>query len=105
MAHRKFSPARDPCSILWAVLWDDLIRMELSYGKKDNPTALPSRVVLYLQIRPTETKEHVRVIKCIRETNQSVKVYYAIEQARDTYGKNLSKVKFYPMLSSIRVKS
>ncbi|XP_044499300.1 uncharacterized protein LOC123220770 isoform X3 [Mangifera indica] len=91
IAHRKFSPARDPCSILWAVLWDDLIRMELSYGKKDNPTALPSRVVLYLQIRPTETKEHVRVIKCIRETNQSVKVYYAIEQARDTYGKNLSK--------------
>lgn len=77
--------------------------MELSYGKKDNPTALPSRVVL--QIRPTETKDHVRVIKCIRETNQSVKVYYAIEQARDTYGKNLSKVKFYPMLASIGVKS
>ncbi|XP_044485071.1 uncharacterized protein LOC123210663 isoform X2 [Mangifera indica] len=91
VAQRKFSPARDPCSILWDVLWDDLITMELTHGKKDNPKAFPSRVVLYLHIRSTETKEQVLVIKCSSETHQAVEVYSSIERARNTYGNNLSK--------------
>lgn len=79
--------------------------MELTHGKNDDLKALPSRVALYLHSRSTEAKEQVRVIKCSSETNQALEVYASIEQARDTYGKNLSKVKFYPMLSSIHVNS
>ncbi|ESR32528.1 hypothetical protein CICLE_v10004114mg [Citrus x clementina] len=91
IAQRKFSPARDPCSVLWDVLWDDLVLMELTHGKKDNPKALPSRLVLYLHIKSTEMKEQVRIIKCSRETHQALEVYSSIEQARNTYGQNLSK--------------
>ncbi|KAJ0034329.1 hypothetical protein Pint_24264 [Pistacia integerrima] len=91
IAQRKFSPARDPCSILWDVLWDDLVTMELTHGKNENPKALPSRVALYLHIKSTEAKEQVRVIKCSSETHQALEVYSSIERARDTYGNNLSK--------------
>lgn len=92
IAQRKFSPARDPCSVLWDVLWDDLVTMELAHGKKDHQTAPPSRLILYLQTRSIESKEQVRVIKCSPETNQAFEVYTSIEQARNTYGSNVSKV-------------
>lgn len=88
---RKFSAAKDPCSILWDVLWDDLVTMELTHGKKDQPYAPPSRVMLYLQTKFTETKDQVRVVKCHRDSNQAFKVYAAIEQAMSTYGPNRSK--------------
>lgn len=91
IAQRKFSPARDPCSVLWDVLWDDLVTMELTHGKKDNLKDLPSRLVLYLHIKSTEMKEQVRIIKCSRETRQALEVYSSIEQARNTYGQNLLK--------------
>ncbi|KAL5541456.1 hypothetical protein UlMin_009166 [Ulmus minor] len=91
IAQRKFSPAKDPCSIIWDVLWDDLATMELTHGKKDNPKALPSRLLLYLQSRSTEVKEQVRVIKCVPETRQALEVYASIELAMHTYGPYQSK--------------
>ncbi|KAJ4843890.1 hypothetical protein Tsubulata_025940 [Turnera subulata] len=92
MAQRKFSPARDPCSVLWDVLWGDLVTMELTYGKKDLPKAPPSRLILYLQSRPTESKEQMRVVKCSRDTDQALEIYSSIERAMNTYGRNLSKL-------------
>ncbi|XP_059444630.1 uncharacterized protein LOC132176414 [Corylus avellana] len=91
IAQRKFSPARDPCSVLWDVLWDDLVTMELTHGKKDHQNPPPSRLILYLHARSTESKEQVRVIKCSPETKQALEVYTSIEQAMNTYGSNLSK--------------
>lgn len=77
---------------MWDVLWDDLVTMELTHAKKDQPAAPPSRLILYLRTKPTEGKEHVRVMKCCSETNQALEVYSAIERAMNTYGCNLSKV-------------
>ncbi|KAJ6726583.1 hypothetical protein OIU79_004678 [Salix purpurea] len=90
LAQRKFSPARDPCSVSWDVLWVDLVTMELTHGKKDQPKAPPSQLTLYLRSRSTESKEQFRVIKCIPETDQALKVYSSIERAVNTYGRNLS---------------
>ncbi|KAL3505576.1 hypothetical protein ACH5RR_030958 [Cinchona calisaya] len=86
IAQKKFNPARDPCSVSWDVVWDDLVTMELTRGKKDHPSAPPSRLVLYLQSRSLEAKDQVRVIKCNRNSNQAMEVYASIEQARSTYG-------------------
>ncbi|KAK3187926.1 hypothetical protein Dsin_027487 [Dipteronia sinensis] len=91
IAQRKFSPAKDPCSVLWDLRWDDLVTMELTQGKKDQPKAPPSKLVLYLHIKSTETRDQVRVIKCSRDTHQALEVYSSIERARNTYGKNNSK--------------
>ncbi|TKY54291.1 Vacuolar protein sorting-associated protein 13C [Spatholobus suberectus] len=91
IAQRKFSPARDPCSILWDILWDDLGTMELTHGKKDNPKAPPSRLILYLQSRSLDMKENPRIIKCIPETHQALQVYSSIEHALHTYGPGVSK--------------
>ncbi|OVA16691.1 Peroxin/Ferlin domain [Macleaya cordata] len=88
MAQRKFSPARDPCSVLWDVLWDDLMTMELTHGKKDHQKAPPSRLILYLQTRSTESREQTRVIKCSRESQQAAEIYSSIEQAMSIYGPN-----------------
>ncbi|XP_057544625.1 uncharacterized protein LOC130823840 isoform X3 [Amaranthus tricolor] len=88
---RKFSAAKDPCSILWDVLWDDLVTMEVTHGKKDQSNAPPSRVVLYLQSKSIETKDQFRIVKCNPDSNQAFKVYTAIEQAMSTYGPNQSK--------------
>jgi vacuolar protein sorting-associated protein 13A/C len=68
--------------------------MELTHGKKDHPKSLPSQLILYLQTRATELKEQLRVIKCSPGTNQALEVYTSIEQAKNTYGSNLSKVGF-----------
>lgn len=94
ITQRKFNPVRDPCSVLWDVMWDDLATMELTQGKKDQPKAPPSRLILYLKTRPTDTKEQVRVIKCSRDTHQALEVYSSIERAMNTYGQNLAKVSF-----------
>lgn len=68
--------------------------MELTQGKKDHPKAPPSRLILYLQARSTEVKEHAHVVKCNRGTDQALRVYASIELAMKTYGQNLSKVCF-----------
>lgn len=99
IAQKKFNPARDPCSVLWDVLWDDLVTMELTHGKKDQQNAPPSRLVLYLQTRSTESRELLRVIKCYRESNQAFQVYSSIEQAMSTYGPSQSKVGVRNVLS------
>ncbi|RDX70976.1 hypothetical protein CR513_49720, partial [Mucuna pruriens] len=91
IAQRKFSPARDPCSILWDILWDNLSTMELTHGKKDNPKGPPSRLILYLQCRSLDTKENQRIIKCIHETRQALQLYSSIEHAFNTYGPGVSK--------------
>lgn len=91
IAQRKFSPARDPCSILWDVLWDDLATMELTRGKKDHPKTSPSRLTLYLKTRPGDAKEQVRTIKCSTDSHQALEVHSSIEQAMNTYGQNPSK--------------
>lgn len=66
--------------------------MELTHGKKDLPDALPSRVILYLKTRSLDTKDQVRIIKCNPDSNQAFEVYSSIEQAKNTYGPNQSKV-------------
>ncbi|XP_022721975.1 uncharacterized protein LOC111279261 isoform X3 [Durio zibethinus] len=91
ITQRKFNPIRDPCLVLWDVLWDDLATMELTQGKKDQPKAPPSRLILYLKTRSTNTKEQIRVIKCCQDTHQALEVYSSIERALITYGQNLSK--------------
>ncbi|XWS14258.1 hypothetical protein CRYUN_Cryun36dG0107400 [Craigia yunnanensis] len=91
ITQRKFNLMRDLCSVLWDVLWDDLATMELTQGKKDQPKAPPSQLILYLKTRSTDTKEQVRVIKCCRDTHQALEVYSSIERAMITYGQNLSK--------------
>ncbi|CAN4121397.1 unnamed protein product [Withania somnifera] len=75
IAQKKFNPARDPCSVLWDVLLDDLMTMELTHGMKDLPNA----------------KDQVRFIKCHRESNQAFEVYSSIEHARSVYGPTQSK--------------
>uniref|UniRef100_A0A175YPS3 Uncharacterized protein n=1 Tax=Daucus carota subsp. sativus TaxID=79200 RepID=A0A175YPS3_DAUCS len=91
IGQKKFDPARDPCSVVWDVLWDNLMTMELTHGKKDLPDSLPSRVILYLKSRSLDTKDQVRIIKCNRDSNQVFKVYTSVEKARNTYGPNESK--------------
>ncbi|KAI7993232.1 putative vacuolar protein sorting-associated protein 13A [Camellia lanceoleosa] len=91
IAQKKFNPARDPCSVLWDVLLDDLVTMELTHGKKDRQNAPPSRLIIYLQTRSAESKEPVRVIKCYPESNQAFEVYSSIDQAMNTYGPSQSK--------------
>lgn len=86
IAQKKFNPARDPCSVSWDMVWDDLVMMELTHGKKDHPSDPPSRLILYLQSKSLEAKDQVRVIKCNRNSNQAMEVYTSIEQARSTYG-------------------
>lgn len=91
IAQKKYNPTRDPCSVSWEVLWDDLVTMELTNGKEDNFSAPPSRLVLYLQSRSTDAKEQVRVIKCSHDSSQAMDIYSSIEQALDTYGPSQSK--------------
>lgn len=92
MAQRKFNPARDPCTILWDVVWDDLVTMELTRGKKDQPGSLPSHLIIYLHSRSIESKESTRVIKCTRGSQQACDIYASIDQALNTYGPNASRV-------------
>lgn len=91
MAQRKFNPARDACSVLWDVLWDDLVTMELAHGKKDQQASSPSRVILYLQMK-LDSKETNRVIKCSRGSRSASDIYASIQRALSTYGPNASKV-------------
>ncbi|CAL5346801.1 unnamed protein product [Camellia sinensis] len=91
ITQKKFNPARDPCSVLWDLLLDDLVTMELTHGKKDQQNAPPSWPILYLQTRSAESKEPVRVIKCYHESNQAFEVYSSIDQAMNPYGPNQSK--------------
>lgn len=91
IAQKKFNPARDPCAVLWDVLLEDLVTMELTHGKKDLPNGAPSRLIMYLQSRTLEAKDQVRVIKCHRDSNQAFEVYSSIEQARSFYGPSQSK--------------
>ncbi|KAL8205058.1 hypothetical protein R6Q57_010681 [Mikania cordata] len=93
ITQKKFNPARDPCLVLWDVLWDDLTTMELTTGKKDHPNAPPSKLILYLKSKSSsENNDHTRVIKCYRDTKQAIQVYTAIEQAINTYVPKGSKV-------------
>ncbi|KAK8671255.1 hypothetical protein V6N13_037855 [Hibiscus sabdariffa] len=91
ITQKKFNPMRDPCSVLWDVLWDDLATMELTQGKKDHLKAPPSRLILYLKTKSIDSKEQARVIKCTQDTNQALEVYNSIERAINTYGHNTSK--------------
>ncbi|KAL1372338.1 hypothetical protein AAHE18_01G196400 [Arachis hypogaea] len=92
IGQRKFIPARDPCSIQWDIRWDDLATMELTHGKKDNPKSPPTRLILYLKSRTLDTKENVRIVKCIPESHQALEVYSSIDRAFHTYGPGASKV-------------
>ncbi|XP_028786889.1 uncharacterized protein LOC114742843 [Neltuma alba] len=91
IAQKKFSPAKDPCSVIWDIVWNDLRTMELTHGKKDKPKAPPSRVILHLRSRSLNSKEYVRIIKCSPESHQALEVYSSIEHAMNTYGQNESK--------------
>lgn len=91
VAQKKFNPARDPCSVTWDVLWDDLVTMELTHGKKEHSSAPPSRVVLYVQSRSQEAKDQFRIIKCNHDSSQAIEIYSSIEKASTVYGPNQSK--------------
>uniref|UniRef100_A0A1D1XLD7 Vacuolar protein sorting-associated protein 13C n=2 Tax=Anthurium amnicola TaxID=1678845 RepID=A0A1D1XLD7_9ARAE len=88
-AQKKFNPARDACSVLWDVLWDDLVTMELAHGKNEQPKS--PLLILYLKIRSFESKESTRVIECCRGSQQAIEVYSSIEKAMSTYGPKHSK--------------
>ncbi|XP_068666865.1 uncharacterized protein [Aristolochia californica] len=91
MGQRKFNPARDPCSVLWDVLWDDLATMELTHGKKDNPRQPPSRLILYLINRSPDARESTRVMKCTRDSQQAFQIYCSIDRAINSFGPTRSK--------------
>ncbi|XP_047337153.1 uncharacterized protein LOC124940662 [Impatiens glandulifera] len=94
IGQRKLNPARDPCLVMWDVLWNDLGTMELTHGKKDRPNTPPTRLIIYLRNRSAETKDQSRVIKCSHEErDQAFEAYCSIDQALNTYGPNQSKVK------------
>ncbi|XP_042405096.1 vacuolar protein sorting-associated protein 13C-like [Zingiber officinale] len=90
MAQRKFSPARDPCSVLWDVLLDDLVTMELTHGKKDHQGSFPSHLILYLQTRSVDSNA-IRMIKCYRGSEQATDVYSSIQKSLNAYGPHASK--------------
>ncbi|KAK9139107.1 hypothetical protein Scep_008788 [Stephania cephalantha] len=91
MTQKKFSPVRDPCSVQWDVLWDDLMTMELEHGEKDNPKAPPSQLIIYIRTKPSESKELTRIIKCKKESQQAFEIYSSIDKAMSTYGPNRTK--------------
>ncbi|KAL6634351.1 hypothetical protein ACP70R_027022 [Stipagrostis hirtigluma subsp. patula] len=91
MTQRKFNPAKDPCSVIWDVLWDDLVTVEMTHGKKDQPGSLPSKLILYLKAKPSNSKEVVRLVKCNRGTEQATIIYSAIDKAYKAYGPNSLK--------------
>ncbi|CAI0626413.1 unnamed protein product [Linum tenue] len=80
IGQRKFNPAGDPCSVLWDVLWSDLMTMELNHGKKDQQKSPPSKLLIYLQSRSTELREQFRQIKCSRETDQALEVTVQLKE-------------------------
>ncbi|KAI3743657.1 hypothetical protein L1987_61368 [Smallanthus sonchifolius] len=92
ITQKKFNPARDPCLVLWDVLWENLATMELTTGKKDHQNAPPSKLILFLKSESSsENNDHTRVIKCYRDTKQAVEVHSSIEQAMSTYAPKDSK--------------
>ncbi|KAI3512412.1 hypothetical protein L1887_19727 [Cichorium endivia] len=84
ISQKKFNPVKDPCLVLWDVLWEDLATMELTTGKKDHGNAPPSKLILYLKSKTSENSDR-RTIKCYRETKQATEVYSSIELAMRTY--------------------
>uniref|UniRef100_M4F1C9 Intermembrane lipid transfer protein VPS13-like C-terminal domain-containing protein n=1 Tax=Brassica campestris TaxID=3711 RepID=M4F1C9_BRACM len=101
MGQRKFIPAKDACSIQWDVLWTDLVTMELTDGKRDQPNSPPSRLILYLRSKSHDSKdlrsklhdskEQFHIVKCSPNTKQAFEVYSAIDQTINLYGQNASK--------------
>ncbi|KAJ0228735.1 Vacuolar protein sorting-associated protein 13 [Hirschfeldia incana] len=101
MGQRKFIPAKDACSIQWDVLWTDLVTMELTDGKRDQPNSPPSRLILYLRSKSHDSKdlrsklhdskEQFRIVKCSPNTKQAFEVYSAMDQSINLYGQNASK--------------
>uniref|UniRef100_A0ACD5YZI2 Uncharacterized protein n=1 Tax=Avena sativa TaxID=4498 RepID=A0ACD5YZI2_AVESA len=91
MTQRKFNPAKDPCSVIWDVLWDDLVTVEITHGKKDAPGSLPSKLILYLKAKPANSREVVRLIKCNRGSDQATIIYSSIDKAYKAYGPNAIK--------------
>ncbi|AQK59128.1 calcium-dependent lipid-binding family protein [Zea mays] len=91
MTQRKFNPTKDPCSVIWDVLWDDLVTVEMTHGKKDPPDSWPSKLILYLKAKPSNSKEIVRLVKCNRGSDQASIIYSAIDKAYKAYGPNSLK--------------
>lgn len=91
MTQRKFNPAKDPCSVIWDLLWDDLVTVEMTHGKKDVPGSLPSKLILYLKAKPTNSREVVRLVKCNRGSDQATIIYSSIDKACKAYGPNSTK--------------
>ena len=106
MGQRKFIPAKDACSIQWDVLWTDLVTMELTDGKRDQPNSPPSRLILYLRSKSHDSKdlrsklhdskEQFHIVKCSPNTKQAFEVYSAIDLTINLYGQNASKVEEKP---------
>ncbi|KAK4759220.1 hypothetical protein SAY87_022351 [Trapa incisa] len=86
MAQKKFNPARDPCSVVWDIIWDDLMTMELMHRKNDARKAPPSLLILYVKSQAPDYREQIRKIKCSRGSHQAQEVYSAIDLAKNTYG-------------------
>ena len=80
---------KEPCTVTWDVMWDDLKTMELFHAKEESRQMPPSRLVIRVytnESRRFDTKETNFVVKCHPGTKQAVEIRNAIQQAVNTYG-------------------
>lgn len=80
---------KEPCTVTWDVMWDDLKTMELFHAKDDSRQMPPSRLVIRVYVNKSQmfdNKETNFVVKCHPGTKQAMEVRNAIQQALNTYG-------------------
>lgn len=91
IVQKKPDLLKDPCTVLWDVVWKDLLTIELMPGKHEPQNAMPSRLALHLRTGSQDalifdSKELVRIIKCHPNTDQADRIHDAILQAMTAYG-------------------
>ncbi|KAG0568137.1 hypothetical protein KC19_7G189300 [Ceratodon purpureus] len=80
---------KEPCTVTWDVMWDDLKAMELFYAKDDSRQMPPFRLVIRVyanESRMFDNKETNFVVKCHPGTKQAGEIRNAVQQALNTYG-------------------
>jgi vacuolar protein sorting-associated protein 13A/C len=80
---------KEPCTVTWDVMWDDLRTMELFYGSEETRQLPPSRLIIRVwgnDSRRFDSKETNFVVKCHPGTNQAIEIRNAIQQVFNTYG-------------------
>lgn len=86
---------KEPCTVTWDVLWDDLGTMDLAHAKDESRQLPPSRLIIRSLLNdsrlfdtslPNSRKEILHVVKCHPGTKQAVEIRNAIQQAYNMYG-------------------